>query len=123
MEGASKLAAENELVGRFEVSGLAALPSGIDVTFAVNASGIFEVHAGLFVLMWINVRLLCETLHHMQLLTNIMHTCLPTDIQLHVYLALTLLNGVLLDDCTASWHVPWRRAAMKAETRLLNLVR
>lgn len=36
-------AVDNELVGRFEVSGLAALPSGIDVTFAVNASGIIEV--------------------------------------------------------------------------------
>jgi molecular chaperone DnaK (HSP70) len=36
-------AVDNELVGRFEVSGLAALPSGINVTFAVNASGIIEV--------------------------------------------------------------------------------
>ena len=36
-------AVDNELVGRFEVSGLSPLPSGIDVLFAVNDSGIIEV--------------------------------------------------------------------------------
>ena len=43
VEGDSMRAVDNELVGRFEVSGLAPLPSGVDVLFAVNDSGIIEV--------------------------------------------------------------------------------
>jgi Hsp70 protein len=44
VEGESQQAVDNELVGRFEVSGLRDMPSGIDVTFAINDSGMLEVH-------------------------------------------------------------------------------
>jgi hypothetical protein len=43
MEGPSLRASENQLLGRFEVSGLRDLQLGILVNFHVNASGIIEV--------------------------------------------------------------------------------
>ncbi len=43
VEGESRLADYNTLVGRFKVAGLRHLRSGIIVTVAINASGITEV--------------------------------------------------------------------------------
>ena len=45
VEGKSLCAAENELVGRFVVTGLKPWSSGIRVNFAINNSGIVEVCA------------------------------------------------------------------------------